>query len=292
MNKVFTVSECTNKYPKIAVIGLGVSSCEVIRELNLSPIPFTSTFKIKKYNHDILLDTLTQLKNINILFISTFSNDEEGVKMGLFLSKRMIDMDILSIFIFPKSLEVTSQIKMNQIKNQLIEIEKYAHALINPETKILSESLRPQTISKTLSDVAIHTIHLVLASFFNKGANDISLEFSDLQTIMKGKTTLESIKSHGKGCAVKAMQKLVQLHNETNELLTASGVICIFKMHPAFSIHNINKAMEVIEEHVNHNIDMIFATVTDYSYSIEHIQITTFVSYFKDTHIAINHTKN
>jgi len=282
MNKIFTELENENKYTDITVIGVGRSGCHTVDELYLNSDSNVKIVCIGLKDNDTSQLLFVQPKKQEIFIVTTFLNDEEGITAAIRLSKKMEGLDIFSICIIPYSYAFESQHKSIEAKKKLQELVKNYTAVIVPETKVLSEPLKSQKMSKTLSDLAVYTINTVADTFFNKGANDISLDFSDLKTIMKGQVVIESVQKNGRGSAIEAMNTLIYLHNEVGKLSAATGIICIFKMNPDFSSSEFIKAMEMIEEYPEEDIDIIFSTITDNSYDISYIEITTFISYFNE----------
>jgi len=162
MEEIFSVQEVKNKQPRVVTIGLGISGCEIIREISNSSYSHIKSFCIETRNDNIYSIVSSHLNDADIIFLTTFLNDAEGMKIALKLSEYLESTDTLNICVIPKYLALESESKSKKAKQILVELQRYYHAVVNPETKISPTPLKAQTISRTLSDVAIYTIHSIV----------------------------------------------------------------------------------------------------------------------------------
>ena len=109
------------------------------------------------------------------------------------------------------------------------------------------------------------------------GDNDISLEFSDIETVLshEGISLMGVGEGKGEHAAEEAIKQAIEfaLFDEI-ALGDASGVLVHFSVHMDFPIMQIAQAMEFINEEVDYDADVIFGVTSELSVSEEYVKVT------------------
>ena len=228
------------------------------------------------------------LEGADIVFVAAGLGGGTGTGAAPVIAKIAKEVGALTISVVTKPFMFEQRKRMKVAMAGLEELKKESDSIVViPNDKLLSivdrnmgikDSFR--LVDSVLSQAVSGTSGVILAS----GANDINLDFADLQTVMSHRgMALMGVGMHsGENAAYEAIKSAIESPLLDNMSINgAMGVLVHFHMHPDFSLIEMNEAMNVIEESADEDADVIFGTTTDDTLSLDYIRVTLVATGFE-----------
>ena len=233
-------------------------------------------------------DIRNSLEGADIVFVAAGLGGGTGTGAAPVIAKIAKEVGALTISVVTKPFMFEQRKRMKVAMAGLEELKKESDSIVViPNDKLLSivdrnmgikDSFR--LVDSVLSQAVSGTSGVILAS----GANDINLDFADLQTVMSHRgMALMGVGTHqGDNAAYEAIKSAIESPLLDNMSINgAMGVLVHFHMHPDFSLIEMNEAMNVIEESADEDADVIFGTTTDDTLSLDYIRVTLVATGFE-----------
>lgn len=245
-------------------------------------------------------DIRSALEGADIVFVAAGLGGGTGTGAAPVIAKIAKEVGALTISVVTKPFMFEQRKRMKVAMAGLEELKKESDSIVViPNDKLLSivdrnmgikESFR--LVDSVLSQAVSGTSGVILAS----GANDINLDFADLQTVMSHRgMALMGVGAHqGDNAAYEAIKSAIESPLLDNMSINgAMGVLVHFHMHPDFPLIEMNEAMQVIEESADEDADIIFGTTTDETLEKDFVRITLVATGFeKELNKGGNATNN
>ena len=245
-------------------------------------------------------DIRNALEGADIVFVAAGLGGGTGTGAAPVIAKIAKEIGALTISVVTKPFMFEQRKRMKVAMEGLEELKKESDSIVViPNDKLLSivdrnmgikDSFR--LVDSVLAQAVSGTSGVILAS----GANDINLDFADLQTVMSHRgMALMGVGIHqGDNAAYEAIKSAIESPLLDNMSINgAMGVLVHFHMHPDFPLIEMNEAMQVIEESADEDADIIFGTTTDESLAIDYVRITLVATGFeKELNQGGNSTNN
>jgi cell division protein FtsZ len=245
-------------------------------------------------------DIRNALEGADIVFVAAGLGGGTGTGAAPVIAKIAKEIGALTISVVTKPFMFEQRKRMKVAMEGLEELKKESDSIVViPNDKLLSivdrnmgikDSFR--LVDSVLAQAVSGTSGVILAS----GANDINLDFADLQTVMSHRgMALMGVGIHqGDNAAYEAIKSAIESPLLDNMSINgAMGVLVHFHMHPDFPLIEMNEAMQVIEESADEDADIIFGTTTDESLDIDYVRITLVATGFeKELNQGGNSTNN
>jgi len=233
-------------------------------------------------------DIRNTLEGADIVFVAAGLGGGTGTGAAPVIAKIAKEVGALTISVVTKPFMFEQRKRMKVALSGLEELKKESDSIVViPNDKLLSivdrnmgikDSFR--LVDSVLSQAVAGTSGVILAS----GANDINLDFADLQTVMSHRgMALMGVGTHtGENAAYEAIKSAIESPLLDNMSINgAMGVLVHFHMHPDFPLIEMNEAMNVIEESADEDADVIFGTTTDETLSQDYIRVTLVATGFE-----------
>jgi len=233
-------------------------------------------------------DIRNALEGADIVFVAAGLGGGTGTGAAPVIAKIAKEVGALTISVVTKPFMFEQRKRMKVAMAGLEELKKESDSIVViPNDKLLSivdrnmgikDSFR--LVDSVLSQAVSGTSGVILSS----GANDINLDFADLQTVMSHRgMALMGVGTHnGENAAYEAIKSAIESPLLDNMSINgAMGVLVHFHMHPDFSLIEMNEAMNVIEESADEDADVIFGTTTDDALSLDYIRVTLVATGFE-----------
>ncbi len=245
-------------------------------------------------------DIRNALEGADIVFVAAGLGGGTGTGAAPVIAKIAKEIGALTISVVTKPFMFEQRKRMKVAMEGLEELKKESDSIVViPNDKLLSivdrnmgikDSFR--LVDSVLAQAVSGTSGVILAS----GANDINLDFADLQTVMSHRgMALMGVGIHqGDNAAYEAIKSAIESPLLDNMSINgAMGVLVHFHMHPDFPLIEMNEAMQVIEESADEDADIIFGTTTDDTLAIDYVRITLVATGFeKELNKGGNSTNN
>lgn len=245
-------------------------------------------------------DIRNALEGADIVFVAAGLGGGTGTGAAPVIAKIAKEVGALTISVVTKPFMFEQRKRMKVAMAGLEELKKESDSIVViPNDKLLSivdrnmgikDSFR--LVDSVLAQAVSGTSGVILAS----GANDINLDFADLQTVMSHRgMALMGVGIHqGDNAAYEAIKSAIESPLLDNMSINgAMGVLVHFHMHPDFPLIEMNEAMQVIEESADEDADIIFGTTTDDTLEIDYVRITLVATGFeKELNQGGNSTNN
>lgn len=228
------------------------------------------------------------LEGADIVFVAAGLGGGTGTGAAPVIAKIAKEVGALTISVVTKPFMFEQRKRMKVAMAGLEELKKESDSIVViPNDKLLSivdrnmgikDSFR--LVDSVLSQAVSGTSGVILAS----GANDINLDFADLQTVMshRGMALMGVGTYTGENAAYEAIKSAIESPLLDNMSINgAMGVLVHFHMHPDFSLIEMNEAMNVIDESADEDADVIFGTTTDDTLSLDYIRVTLVATGFE-----------
>lgn len=233
-------------------------------------------------------DIRNTLEGADIVFVAAGLGGGTGTGAAPVIAKIAKEVGALTISVVTKPFMFEQRKRMKVAMAGLEELKKESDSIVViPNDKLLSivdrnmgvkDSFR--LVDSVLSQAVSGTSGVILAS----GANDINLDFADLQTVMSHRgMALMGVGTHqGENAAYEAIKSAIESPLLDNMSINgAMGVLVHFHMHPDFSLIEMNEAMNVIDESADEDADVIFGTTTDDTLELDYIRVTLVATGFE-----------
>jgi len=233
-------------------------------------------------------DIRNTLEGADIVFVAAGLGGGTGTGAAPVIAKIAKEVGALTISVVTKPFMFEQRKRMKVAMAGLEELKKESDSIVViPNDKLLSivdrnmgikDSFR--LVDSVLSQAVAGTSGVILAS----GANDINLDFADLQTVMshRGMALMGVGTYNGENAAYEAIKSAIESPLLDNMSINgAMGVLVHFHMHPDFPLIEMNEAMNVIEESADEDADVIFGTTTDETLDQNYIRVTLVATGFE-----------
>lgn len=233
-------------------------------------------------------DIRSALEGADIVFVAAGLGGGTGTGAAPVIAKIAKEVGALTISVVTKPFMFEQRKRMKIAMAGLEELKKESDSIVViPNDKLLSivdkhmgikDSFR--LVDSVLAQAVSGTSGVILAS----GANDINLDFADLQTVMSHRgMALMGVGTHiGENAAYEAIKSAIESPLLDNMSINgAMGVLVHFHMHPEFPLLEMNEAMQVIEESADEDADIIFGTTTDSTLALDYIRVTLVATGFE-----------
>jgi len=228
------------------------------------------------------------LEGSDIVFVAAGLGGGTGTGAAPVIAKIAKEVGALTISVVTKPFMFEQRKRMKVAMAGLEELKKESDSIVViPNDKLLSivdrnmgvkDSFR--LVDSILSQAVSGTSGVILSS----GANDINLDFADLQTVMshRGMALMGMGTHRGENAAYEAIKAAIESPLLDNMTINgAMGVLVHFHMHPDFSLIEMNEAMNVIDESADEDADVIFGTTTDDTLELDYIRVTLVATGFE-----------
>jgi cell division protein FtsZ len=234
---------------------------------------------------DDLKDTLN---GADIVFIATGMGGGTGTGATPIVAQAAKEVGALTVSVVTKpfGFEGRKRSQLADVGINDLKAESDSIVVI-PNDKLLSivdKNLGIKESFKLVDDILARAVGGMSAVVLSHGANDINLDFADVQTVMghRGMAILGVGEAEGDDAAIEAVRNAIESPLLDNLSINgAMGVLVHFHIHPNFPITQIQAAMGIIYDSADGDADIIFGTTTNESFAENEVKITIVATGFK-----------
>jgi cell division protein FtsZ len=234
---------------------------------------------------DDLKDTLN---GADIVFIATGMGGGTGTGATPIVAQAAKEVGALTVSVVTKpfGFEGRKRSQLADVGINDLKAESDSIVVI-PNDKLLSivdKNLGIKESFKLVDDILARAVGGMSAVVLSHGANDINLDFADVQTVMghRGMAILGVGEAEGDDAAIEAVRNAIESPLLDNLSINgAMGVLVHFHINPNFPITQIQAAMEIIYDSADGDADIIFGTTTNESFAENEVKITIVATGFK-----------
>ena len=222
----------------------------------------------KKAAEESIDEIISELGDINMLFIATGMGGGTGSGAAPIIAKAAKDKGILTIAVVTKPFDFEGKKRMQVAENGLKELKDNVDTLIiipNQNLfKIANEKTTFSEAFKLADDILYQGVCGITDLITNPGM--INLDFADIKTVMgnMGKAMMGTGESSGEGRAQKAAE--AALNNpllEDSNIKGAKSILLNIKGGPDMSLFEVDEAASKIRNEVDENANIIFGSSID-----------------------------
>jgi cell division protein FtsZ len=221
------------------------------------------------------------LEGADIVFISSGMGGGTGTGATPIVAQAAKEVGALTVSVVTKPFAFEGR-KRSQLALEGIKALKQDSdsIVVIPNDKLLAivdKNLGMKESFKLVDDILTRAVSGMSAVVLSHGANDINLDFADVQTVMshKGMAILGVGEAEGDDAAIEAVRNAIESPLLDNMNINgAMGVLVHFHIHPNFPLTQIQAAMDVIYDSADDDADVIFGTTTNESFSENEVKIT------------------
>ena len=246
-------------------------------------------------------DLKEALDGADIVFIATGMGGGTGTGATPIVAQAAKEVGALTVSVVTKPFAFEGRKRSQLALEGINELKSESDSIVViPNDKLLAivdKNLGVKDSFKLVDDVLSRAVGGMSAVVLSHGANDINLDFADVQTVMghKGMAILGVGEAEGDDAAIEAVRNAIESPLLDNMSINgAMGVLVHFHIHPNFPLTQIQSAMEIIYDSADDNADVIFGTTTNDSFAENEVKITIVATGFdsaKDASLSpINQT--
>jgi len=245
-------------------------------------------------------DLKESLDGADIVFIATGMGGGTGTGATPIVAQAAKEVGALTVSVVTKPFAFEGRKRSQLALEGLNELKNESDSIVViPNDKLLAivdKNLGVKESFKLVDDVLSRAVGGMSAVVLSHGANDINLDFADVQTVMghKGMAILGVGEAEGDDAAIEAVRNAIESPLLDNMSINgAMGVLVHFHIHPNFPLTQIQAAMEIIYDSADDNADVIFGTTTNESFAENEVKITIVATGFdsaKEELTPINQT--
>jgi len=246
-------------------------------------------------------DLKEALDGADIVFIATGMGGGTGTGATPIVAQAAKEVGALTVSVVTKPFAFEGRKRSQLALEGINELKSESDSIVViPNDKLLAivdKNLGIKESFKLVDDVLSRAVGGMSAVVLSHGANDINLDFADVQTVMghKGMAILGVGEAEGDDAAIEAVRNAIESPLLDNMSINgAMGVLVHFHIHPNFPLTQIQSAMEIIYDSADDNADVIFGTTTNDSFAENEVKITIVATGFdsaKDASLSpINQT--
>ena len=233
-------------------------------------------------------DLKESMENSDIVFIATGMGGGTGTGAAPIVAQAAKEVGALTVSVVTKPFSFEGRKRLKLAEAGIEELKKESDSIVViPNDKLLSivdKSLGIKESFKLVDDILSRAVGGMSAVVLSHGANDINLDFADVQTVMshKGMAILGVGEAEGDDAAVEAVKNAIESPLLDNLSINgAMGVLVHFHINPNFPLTQIQSAMDIIYDSADEEADVIFGTTTNDSFAENEVKITIVATGFE-----------
>jgi len=226
-------------------------------------------------------DLKETLNGSDIVFIATGMGGGTGTGATPIVAQAAKEVGALTVSVVTKPFAFEGRKRTKLAEAGIEELKGESDSIVViPNDKLLSivdKNLGIKESFKLVDDILARAVGGMSAVVLSHGANDINLDFADVQTVMghKGMAILGVGEAEGDDAAIEAVRNAIESPLLDNLSINgAMGVLVHFHINPNFPLTQIQAAMEIIYDSADEDADVIFGTTTNGSFADNEVKIT------------------
>jgi cell division protein FtsZ len=233
-------------------------------------------------------DLKESMEDSDIVFIATGMGGGTGTGAAPIVAQAAKEVGALTVSVVTKPFAFEGRKRLKLAELGIEELKKESDSIVViPNDKLLSivdKNLGVKESFKLVDDILSRAVGGMSAVVLSHGANDINLDFADVQTVMshKGMAILGVGEAEGDDSAIEAVKNAIESPLLDNLSINgAMGVLVHFHINPNFPLTQIQSAMEIIYDSADEDADVIFGTTTNESFAENEVKITIVATGFE-----------
>ncbi len=230
----------------------------------------------------------TALDGADIVFIAAGLGGGTGTGAAPVVAQIAKEVGALTIAVVTKPFKFEGGKRSKLAEKGLEDLKNECDSIVViPNDKLLSiidKRLGMRDSFKIVDSVLAQAVSGTSGVILSHGANDINLDFADLQTVMchRGMALMGVGEHQGENAAYEAIKVAIESPLLDNMSINgAMGVLVHFHMHPDFPMMEMNDAMTIVHESADDEADVIFGTTTDENMPLDAVRITLVATGFE-----------
>ena len=230
----------------------------------------------------------TALDGADIVFIAAGLGGGTGTGAAPVVAQIAKEIGALTIAVVTKPFKFEGGKRSKLAEKGLEDLKNECDSIVViPNDKLLSiidKRLGMKDSFKIVDSVLAQAVSGTSGVILSHGANDINLDFADLQTVMchRGMALMGVGEHQGENAAYEAIKAAIESPLLDNMSINgAMGVLVHFHMHPDFPMMEMNDAMTIVHESADDDADVIFGTTTDENMPLDAVRITLVATGFE-----------
>ena len=230
----------------------------------------------------------TALDGADIVFIAAGLGGGTGTGAAPVVAQIAKEIGALTIAVVTKPFKFEGGKRSKLAEKGLEDLKNECDSIVViPNDKLLSiidKRLGMKDSFKIVDSVLAQAVSGTSGVILSHGANDINLDFADLQTVMchRGMALMGVGEHQGENAAYEAIKAAIESPLLDNMSINgAMGVLVHFHMHPDFPMMEMNDAMTIVHESADDDADVIFGTTTDENMPMDAVRITLVATGFE-----------
>lgn len=238
------------------------------------------------------LETYDKLKEFlsgaDLVFVSAGLGGGTGTGAAPIVAKAAKEVGALTVAV------VTKPFKNEGKKRSLLAEQGYQKLreecdsiVVIPNEKLLSiidKNLGIKDSYRIVDDVLARAVNGMSGVILSYGENDVNVDFADVRTVMEhnGLALMGIGETSGTDAAKEAIKIAIESPLFDNMSISgAKGILVHFYINPDYPLHEINNAMEIINDNGAEDADIIYGTTTDSSIDKDKVRITIVATGFE-----------
>ncbi|RUM66279.1 MAG: cell division protein FtsZ [Sulfurospirillum sp.] len=228
------------------------------------------------------------LEGADIVFIASGMGGGTGTGATPIVAQAAKEVGALTVSVVTKPFAFEGRKRSQLAQEGINDLKQESDSIVViPNDKLLAivdKNLGIKESFKLVDDILARAVGGMSAVVLSHGANDINLDFADVQTVMshKGMAILGVGEAEGDDAAIEAVRNAIESPLLDNMNINgAMGVLVHFHIHPNFPLTQIQMAMDSIYDSADEDADVIFGTTTNESFGENEVKITIVATGFE-----------
>lgn len=233
-------------------------------------------------------DLVRVLEGADVVFVGAGLGGGTGTGAAPIIAKIAKEAGALTIAVVTMPFLFEGKKRRNLAEDGLNELKNESDCIIViPNDKLLSiidPKMGIKESFKVVDSILARAVSATCGTLISSEENDISLDLTDLKTIMsnRGLAFMGVGEYKGKNAALEAIKYAINSPFSDNiSINSAQAVLVHFNVHPEYPFNEISSAMDVVKKNVDESAEVAFGATTDANLSQDYIQVSLIATGFK-----------
>lgn len=228
------------------------------------------------------------LEGADIVFVAAGLGGGTGTGAAPIIAKIAKEMGALTIAVVTMPFSFEGKKRRNLAEGGLNKLKNESDCtLVVPNDKLLSiidPKLAIKESFKIVDGILARPVSAICGTLISSEENDISLDLTNLKTIMsnRGLAIMGVGEYKGENAALEAIQSAFNSPFSDNIAIhSAQAILVHFNMHPKYPFNEISSAMDFVKKSGDESTEVVLSITTDANLSHDNIRVTLIATGFK-----------
>lgn len=230
-------------------------------------------------------DIVELLQGTDLVFVSAGMGGGTGTGAAPIIAKAAREVGALTVAVVTKPFKFEGRKRTRLAEEGLealkAEVDSVVVILNDKLSNMVDKTKGMRESFKIVDSVLARAVHGMSCIILQTGEEDINVDFADVRTVMshRGLALVGMGETNGEISTLEAIRDATESLLFDNATINgAKGMLVNFHMHPTYSFHEIQDAMNQIEESLDPDAEVIFGTYSDENMPKEKLEVTVVVT--------------